>query len=745
MYKHQLLCFLEIKLLLQMKKILFIPILFFSIVALADVKGKVTDMKGEPIPGVNIFWMDTQSGTVSDIDGSFNITSNTNSNRLIFSNVAFKVDTINIDNSSLHLLVKLDEVHELQEVSVVQKSPGVIKPRFAVLQTEKITADELCKAACCNLSESFETNPSVDVAYSDAATGAKQIKMLGLPGAYVQMLTENIPNLRGLSSMYGLGFIPGPWMEGIQVSKGTGSVINGYEAVTGQINVEYKKPHTSEIVAANVFASNAGRLEANVNAGVKLSHALSTGVLLHASDELTTLDDNNDGYMDLPKIRQLNFINRWYYNQNGYTAQAFIRALSENRLGGTVDGTYKVDINTERYEFFLKNGYVFDPEKGTSVGLILSGSVHNQKAYYGLKHYDGSQNNFYANLIFQTELGEHQKISTGLSFNHDVFDETVRVLNPDLSEFSNLPLMKKEFVPGVFAEYTLNLHDKFVALAGLRADYHNLYGAFITPRLHLKYVPTEFIHFRTTLGKGYRSPKMMAENNFYLASNREIILDNNLKMESAWNYGASVQTFIPLFNRELSLTGEWYYTNFVNQVIIDTDADAHKVHFYNLNGKSYSHSVQVEANMEIVKGLTMTLAHRFNDVKATIGGVLREKPLTNRYKSLITTSYQTPLKKWQFDFTAQFNGGGRMPDPDTVNPLWENEFPAYTVMNAQITKYFRTWSVYLGSENLTGFVQKNPIIDVANPFSSDFDATNIWGPTHGRKFYVGLRWAIDRE
>ncbi|GAB1415055.1 TonB-dependent receptor [Paludibacter sp.] len=728
-----------------MKKILIFPLLFLSIITYADIKGTVTDMKGEPIPGVNIFWLNTQVGTVSDIDGSFNISGHKESNQLVFSNVAFNVDTISVENTTSPLLVKLNEVHELKEVSVVQKNLAVVKPRFSVLQTEKITGAELCKAACCNLSESFETNPSVDVAYSDAATGAKQIKMLGLPGAYVQMLTENIPNLRGLSSMYGLGFIPGPWMEAIQVSKGTGSVINGYEAVTGQINVEYKKPHTSEIVAANVFASNAGRMEANVNAGVKLSKALSTGVLLHASDELTVLDDNKDGYMDLPKIRQLNFINRWYYQDKGYTSQAFVRALSENRLGGTVDGSYKVDIDTKRYEFFLKNGYVFDPETGTSVGLILSGSIHNQKAYYGLKHYDGSQNNFYANLIYQTAFGEHQKLSTGLSFNHDVFDETVRVLNPDLSEFSKMPLLKKEFVPGAFAEYTLNLHDKFVALAGLRADYHNLYGAFITPRLHLKYVPAEFLHLRTTVGKGYRSPNMMAENNFYLASNREIILDNNLKMESAWNYGASVQTFIPLFSRELSITGEWYYTNFENQVIVDTDTDAHKVHFYNLDGKSYSHSVQLEANMEVVKGLTMTVAHRFNDVKATIGGVLREKPLTNRYKSLITASYQTPLKKWQFDFTAQFNGGGRMPDPDPVNPLWEKEFPEYTIMNAQITKYFRTWSVYAGSENLTGFVQKNPIIDVSNPFGNDFDATNIWGPTHGRKFYVGLRWAIDRE
>lgn len=722
-----------------MKKILFFPLVFLSIVSFANIKGKVLDMKGEPIPGVHIFWSNSHSGTVSGINGEFEIEKIISTNKLVFSNVAYQTDTLVVLKPDAALQVKLNEVIALRELAVVQKSPGVVKSRFAILQTEKITGDELCKAACCNLSESFETNPSVDVSYSDAATGAKQIKMLGLSGAYVQMLTENIPNLRGISSAYGLGFIPGPWMEGIQVSKGTGSVINGYEAITGQINVEYKKPQTSEIIAANVFASDAGRIETNVNAGVKLSSKLSTGILLHASDELTALDQNADGYMDMPMIKQLNFINRWYYTNNDFISQAFVRALSEDRKGGTIDGTYNINVGTKRYEFFLKNGYVFNHEKGTSVGFIVSGSLHEQLAQYGLKAYEGTQGNVYMNLIYQSNLSEHQKISTGLSFNYDHFNEFIRTTSPEVNYNT------KEYVSGAFAEYTFNLHDKFIALAGLRADYNNVFGAFVTPRLHLKYVPDEHFHVRATVGKGYRSPKMLAENNFYLASNRVLMIDPNLNMESAWNYGLSLQGYVPLFNRELSLTGEWYYTNFENQVVIDTDTDVHSVHFYNLNGKSFSHSVQLEASMEVVKGLTMTLAHRFNDVQTTIGGVLREKALTNRYKSLATASYQTPLKKWQFDFTAQFNGGGRMPDPDILLPLWNKEFPAYTILNAQVTKYFKTWSVYLGSENLSNFIQENPIIDVANPMSNNFDATNVWGPTHGRKIYIGLRWALDRN
>ena len=640
--------------------------------------------------------------------------------------------------------VKLKEVIELSEVTITQRSPAVIKPRFATLQTERITIEELSKAACCNLSESFETNPSVDVVFSDAATGAKQIRLLGLPGTYVQMLTENIPNLRGISSAYGLGFIPGPWMEGIQVSKGTGSVVNGYEAVTGQINVEYKKPPTSEIVYANLFASDAGRIEANLNSSVFLTPELSTGILLHASDELLSLDTDGDGYMDMPMVKQLNFANRWYYRSPRFVSQAFIRALSENRMGGTMDQSFMIDIETQRYEFFLKNGYVFNPENETSVGLILSGSLHQQDAHYGMRLYSGKQDNFYANLIYQTNLSERSKISTGLSYNYDRFDEflSTKIHN---NHSNDQAFNSVERVAGAFGEYSFNLDNKWVILSGLRADIHDQYGLFFTPRLHLRYSPDFHWTFRGSIGKGYRSPRMLAENNFYLASNRELNIDQNLKMEEAWNTGLSAQGLVHIFEKDVVLSGEWYYTNFLNQVVIDTDTDVHGVHFYNLDGKSYAHSLQFEANMELFRGFTMTLAHRLNDVKTTINGELREKPLTNRYKGLATMSYQSRLKKWQFDFTTQFNGGGRLPDPDPANPLWEKEFPAYTIMLGQITRYFRTWSVYLGSENLTNFVQPNPIIDVANPNGGFFDATNVWGPTHGRKFYVGMRWGIDRK
>lgn len=722
-----------------MKREIIITILLFYIFTVyASINGKVTDKQGEPIPGVNIYWLNTSIGTVSDLSGEFSIPEKPGNKSIVFSNVAFKTDTIVLETHTHSLHVQLDELVELSELSVVSKVIGTTKSRTTVLQTEKISAAELCKAACCNLSESFETNPSVDVSYSDAATGAKQIKMLGLSGTYVQMLTENIPNLRGISTPYGLGYIPGPWMESIQVSKGTSSVINGYEAITGQINVEYKKPQSDEIVALNVFGNDAGRIESNLNASAELNHHLSTAVLLHASDELQKIDNNKDDFLDMPMVKQYNFINRWQYKRDKYVGQAFIRALSEERMGGQLVGPYRIGIETERYEFFVKNGYVFDAEGDKSIGLIISGSLHDQKADYTTKQYYGKQSNLYANFIYQNNISEMHKISLGSSFNYDKYDERLT-----LGQSTLYP--RKDIVPGVFAEYTFNLNDKLILLGGLRMDYDADFGLFATPRLHVKYAMSEHLNVRASAGKGYRKPNVLSEYNYILASNRSLNIQPNLKMEDAWNYGVSAQSFIHLFEKELSITAEWYYTYFLNQTVVDMDTDVHAVTFSNLNGKSFSNSGQIEASVEVLKGLTFTLAHRINEVKTTINGTLRDKPLTNRSKSFFTTSYQTPLKKWQFDFTAQLNGGGRLPDAAIVNPLWENSFSSYTILNSQITKYFKTWSIYVGGENLTDFVQSNPIIDVNQPFGNDFDASLIWGPTHGRKLYVGFRWALNRK
>ncbi|WP_289005192.1 TonB-dependent receptor [uncultured Parabacteroides sp.] len=726
-------------------------ILFFALSAQAkDVKGHVFDDNDQPIIGANVYWEGTQQGTTTDVDGAFKLKMVENTNKLVVSYIGYETFVLPVTNPNESLKIKLKGEVTLEEVVISERKMGTIASRTSVLQTQKITYDELCRAACCNLAESFETNPSVDVSYADAATGARQIKLLGLAGTYVQMLTENYPNFRGAASLYGLDYVPGAWMESIQVSKGTSSVKNGYEALAGQINVEFKKPPTADIFSVNLFGSDAGRYEGNADASWHINDKVSTGLLVHYSNDKKQHDGNDDGFLDTPLREQVNLMNRWYHKLDNYVAQYGVRYLHESRTGGQATkhhdfaDPYKVHLNTNRAELYTKQAYIIDKEKVESVALILSGSYHEQKSMYDRTPYNVYQNNVYASLLYEKEFSPAHSLSTGLSMNYDGFDENL-LQNGVRNVFD-----RTEVVPGAYVQYTYNLNDKLIVLGGIRADYSSLYDFFVTPRVHIKYNPFDWFHVRASAGKGFRTANILAENNFLLSSSRKMNIADNLDQEEAWNTGVNLAFYIPLFGKELTLNGEWYYTDFQKQVVVDMDSDPHAVSFYNLDGKSYSNSFQVEATYPFFRGFTLTAAYRYTDAKTdyrNAAGVTQrlKKPLVSDYKGLLTASYQTPLKKWQFDLTGQFNGGGRMPTPDATNPLWEPNFNAYTVVNVQITKYFRRWSVYLGAENLFDYKQSHPIIDAGNPRGENFDGSMVWGPVHGRKIYAGLRFNISRD
>ena len=616
-----------------------------------------------------------------------------------------------------------------------------------------LSRQEIFKAACCNLGESFTTNPSVDVNYTDAATGARQIKLLGLSGSYVQMLTENVPAFRGTAAPYSLGYVPGPWMQSIQVSKGAASVKNGFESITGQINVEYKKPQTPNSMEVNLFADSKSRVEANFDGNVHLSERLSTGILAHYEDAFAHHDENNDGFIDKPNVRQYHLQNRWAWMGDRYIFQAAVNALSEQRDGGQTahahlpegQPRYSIGINTHRYDGFAKNAFVIDKEHGTNLALILSGSLHHERAAYGHRLYDVRQREGYASLMFETNFTPQHSLSTGLSIVHDYYDQHYR-LTHDLAQ-QPAKSTEDETTPGLYAQYTFSPSEKLTFMAGLRFDHSNIYERmnFFTPRFHLKYAPTHAVSFRLSAGKGYRTTHPLAEYNYLLASGRQLLVDDNLKQEEAWNYGASANFKIPLFGHILDFSAEYYYTHFLEQTVVDMDADLQTFRIGNLgSGRSFSHTVQVEASYPLLKGLNVTAAYRYNHVQQTTAGALRERPLTSRYKALLTASYKTPLELWQFDLTATLNGGGRLPLQrlaDGTTSL-DERFPAYAQLNAQITRWFRHCSVYVGGENLTNYRQKNPILQAHDPWSSSFDATQVWGPVHGAMVYAGVRFRL---
>lgn len=714
----------------------------------AQITGTVfgVDENGEePLIGAYVIWAGTNYGTTTDVNGSFSITQHNNHTKLAISFVGYQTDTV--EASAQPMVIKLKQL-ELDEVDVVARRTGSSLSRISAITTVNLTSDELCKAACCNLGESFETNASVDVSYADAATGARTIQLLGLSGRYVQMLTENVPNMRGISQPFGLSYVPGSWMNGIQISKGVGTVVNGYEAFTGQINVDYKKSVTDEVASVNLFGSSSGRTEANATTAFHVAEGLSTALLISASKDNMTMDENNDHFRDEPEVKQLNFMNRWNYHKGIWTSQLVVKTLNEQRMGGQTNfnqktpsaDKYGVYIGTDRVETWLKNGFEIGEE--SNLGTAFSYIYHNQSSVFGLKQYNATQHSYTGNIIFQNEWHPYHTLHAGISSYGDFVNEHINFDDTTQNRYK-----LTDYTIGAFAQYTLKIDELLTIVAGLRTDWSNLYNVFVTPRLHIRYSPSENTIIRAAIGKGYRTGMLFAENNYMLSSARKWEYTNVYGQETAWNMGANITQYIHIFEKELMLNAEFYHTEFGSQMVTDMDYSPRTLIATFSDKRSFANIFQIEGKISPLRGLELTGAWRWNDAQQTTGGSLQQRPLVSRHKGLITATYSTPLKKWQFDANVQFNGGGRIPttmgNPEEYQR--SNKFEAYQMFNAQITKWFRTWSIYAGCENIGNFTQKNPIIAANNPQSQYFDGTMVWGPLMSRKFYVGLRWSLEKD
>ncbi|CCB69550.1 Probable TonB-dependent outer membrane receptor precursor [Flavobacterium branchiophilum FL-15] len=641
----------------------------------------------------------------------------------------------------------------LNEVVLINRKPTTYVSKLSVRNTTTMGAKELLKAACCNLSESFETNPSIDVSFTDAVLGVKQIAMLGLSGNYAQITTENISEIKGLSGNFGMTFIPGPWIESIQITKGTGSVANGYESMTGQINIETLKPDKMPPFFLNLYYNELGRTEINFHLAKKITSNWSTALFTHANGVFRKNDQNSDGFLDIPTGNQINIMNRWRYDNNrGFVAQWMLKALKDTRRAGQLafhentdqftTNQYGVGINVQNYTFSGKLGYVFENQKYQSIGLLWSGNQFNNDAYYGFNTYYGKQQSFQASLIFQSiwNTTEHQ-YRLGLQYQNDRFFETLSSLN----------FVRHEKDLGAFVEYTFVPHANFSAVFGLRMDLHNGYQTQLTPRWNFKYQVTDNTILRVSAGSGFRTASILSENSNFLMSSKTFFYKNahlpfayGFEPEKSWNFGISIQQQFRLNNQDGTVILDAFQTHFQNQVVVDTDSNINQIQFYNLEGQSFSKTYQLEINYEMIPKLDVRLAYKYMDVKTTYNQQLLEKPLTSKNRAFINLAYELD-NHLHFDFTTQWIGSKRLM-ATAQNPLNEtgNTFsPAYCQISGQVSKtFYKKWDAYIGVENATNFKQQNLFIDGDQPFSPYFNATNIWGPINGRMLYFGLRYHV---
>lgn len=737
-------------------------LLFFTsfLSAQEEIKGKIVDENNQPLLGANVFWQNTATGTTSDIDGNFTLKKSNESDNLVVSYIGYKTKKITITSTDF-LTISLEAVTNLEEVTVSKTKKSTEHSKYQVTNVQTMGQKELLKAACCNISESFSTNPSIDVNFSDAVTGNKQIKMLGLTSPYILIAEENIPSVRGASQAYGLSFVPGTWVESIQITKGAGSVINGYESISGQINYEILKPVNDIPFFLNAYTGMGGRYELNAHFNQKYSDKLSSTLFLHGNTRQIKNDMNDDGFLDNPIGKQINVLNRWQYNdaENGIVSFLNIRYMKDEKQSGQVDfnpdsdkfttNAWGSEINTEKVEISNKTGYVFPNMPYQSIGFQNSFQSHQQDSYFGLNQYKIHQKSYYSNLLFNSIISNTKnKFTTGLNFSYDAYDEAVAVnFVRDFSRIDNSV--------GAFFEYTYDNLDNFSLVAGARVDNHNRLGTFITPRLHLRYNPWKEAVVRASIGRGKRAANIFAENQQLFASSRDFsILSNDGKLyglnpEIAWNYGVSFIQSFKLFGAESEVVLDYYRTDFDNQAVVDVDFSPQQVLFYNLEGKSFANSFQAEFTIEPFKHFSVKTAYKYYDVQSQYKTGQLQRALQAKHRFFTNVSFETHIKEkgqqWKYDVTYNWLGEQRLPNTTTNLPEYKLSpyAPAFGVFNAQITRTFSSvFEVYVGGENIGNYKQDNAIVSALNPFGTYFDSSMIYGPVFGQMYYAGLRFKI---
>ena len=601
------------------------------------------------------------------------------------------------------------------------------------------------KAACCDLSESFETNAAVDVSYSDAVTGAKEIQLLGLDGVYVEMLEQNVPSLRGLAIPFGLSYVPGPWLQSISIAKGAGSILSGHESITGTINYQFKRPFETDRFILDLFGNHLGRYELNAITGYELNDRVGGVLALNGGGMHGRHDNNNDGFLDQPLYDRFNIMNRWMFQGNKMRGQLSINYLLDDRSGGQVDfkaedrGTenaYGLGMKTNRLEAYGKTAYFFDKKPYQNIALLYSLNYHDQRGFFGLNEYVGDQLSFNTTLLFQSiiKTSDHGVVVGG-NTHIDHYNE----------EFNAIALNDKFWDLGAFLEYTYTYLTKLKIVGGLRLDYHSEYDLQFSPRVHIKWSPADKSTIRLSAGRGFRNARVLGENVSLMASSREFVVEETIGVEAAWNTGIS---FVQKFNigeKQGHLALDFYHTNFQKQVIIDGNGMNNLLSIYNLKGKSYANSFLAEVSYDLFEGFSLKMAYKMDDVKTTFKSGLETKPYTFLHKGLLVTSYQSKNEHWQIDVNFDMHGKHKLPS-SFVGDATDNFSPFYVQLGAQISKFFNNGiEIYVGGENITNYRQPNPIIGADDPFGDRFDTSQVWGPIVGGIFYGGFRYNLKKK
>lgn len=740
-----------------MKLFASIILLFVNIHVLSAqiLKGKVTDESNKPLKGAVIYWLDSTVSTLSNEHGMFNIPIRKGT-ILIATLTGYNSDTININNETI-VNFKLQLSRQLSEVEVQGERKGQYISTINPIKTEVISSAELKKGACCDLAGCFNTNGSVQPATTNVVTNAQELRVLGLSGVYNQVLLDGFPMIQGLSYTYGISNIPGPLVDNIYVSKGANSVIQGYESITGQINVETKEPDKTNKLFLNGYLNTFWEKQFN---GIVTQRKKRWSNLLafHTVQPSNRFDRDGDNFLDLPLTTRYEVMDKLKFGNEtdfGFTFKTGFRIVNEKRIGGQLNyipyedkGSTKVYGQFIKYtqpELWIKAAYRFDEDK--RIVLFTAGFYQQQNSWFGATNYKAHQSTLNTSLQFEWNYKPESSLKTGISFRYFNLNEDILFSQNLLNHTYAGDYIKLEYVPGVFAENTMYFdNDKFTWIAGARMDHHNKFGTYFTPRTLLKYSPAKKTSIRGSIGLGWRTVNIFSENINLLASQRDIIFTETLQPERAVNFGFNFTQSFSWDHVEGTFTADFYRTQFQNQIFPDYNVSSTNVYISNFTGTSVSNGLQAEISLTFYKRVELKTTYNYLDVFRQKDGKKQILPFNPAHKILNALSYKPLNNKWHFDVNIQWFDRQQL--PNTMNNPVEYQRPSesepYAMVNAQFTYNLKRFEVYVGCENIFDFRQKQPIIGWQDPFGPYFDVSSVWGPTRGREGYVGLRFNLTR-
>jgi outer membrane receptor for ferrienterochelin and colicin len=739
-----------------MKIVIFIVGLLFPLGLFAQkIEGKVTDIKNDALIGASVYWLDNAQGTMTDNNGNFSIALNENSTKkLVASYVGYKSDTIEITNQKF-VNFKLAAIKTLNEVVITDERDGIILSNLDPIKTEIITQTELKKAACCDLAGCFETQLTVQPQTSNVITNAKELRILGLSGVYNQVLVDGFPMIQALSYTYGISGIPGTLVENIFVSKGANSVLQGYEGISGQINVITKDAGNTDKLLLNVYVNSFMEKQMNVNYAFKKGKWRNITAVQTVQPANKT-DNDKDNFLDLPLLTRYLIYNKLNYGKEsdwGWSTKIGLKYLNEERIGGqytfnanTDQGNtsvYGQTVNFTQPEIYTKTGYRFNNKH--NIALSANSFFHQQNSFFGTTKYNATQSNFYANLQYELAYNKLHTLKTGLSFRHLNIHEKIEFTDTILNRSYNGDYKRIENIPGIFAENTMSfLNNKITWISGLRLDHHNQFGSTLTPRMLLKYDLSSKTVVRANIGTGWRTVNLFSENIGLLVSSRDIIFAEKLLPERALNYGINMVHKYEINKQSGYLSADFYRTDFQNQIFPDYDSDSKSAIIKNFKGPSISNGFQLELNIKIAKRFDIKTGYNYLDVYRIEADKKNQLPFNPKHRVLGAISFKPLSKKFNIDINVHWFDKQRLPSTK-ANPIAfqrPDYSEAFTLYNAQFTYNFKKIELYIGCENIFNFRQLQPILSWQNPFGPYFDTSSVWGPTRGREIYSGVRFKL---